>query len=132
MAGPAGGHAERVRATCLDLPGVSERPSHGAPTFFVGGRSFVTCWPDGHHAERFPQAWCAAPPGVQQELTETEPERFFRPPYVGGRGWIGVRLEAVTSARELERICAEAYLTVAPPRLARLLESLPPPAGQPR
>ncbi len=123
-AGAAGSrtHLERWREACLDLPEVTERLSHGSPTFFVGGkRAFVMCHPDGHHAERFPQAWCAAPPGVLGELIETEPDRFFRPPYVGARGWIGVRLGAVTDEEEVARICTEAYLTVAPPKLAALV-----------
>lgn len=78
---------DRVRARCLALPEVTERPSHGAPTWFVRGRStFVTLHVDGHHDNDFPHLWCAAPPGAQQELVAEDPARFFRPPYVGGRG----------------------------------------------
>src|SRR5580700_11289218 len=78
-----------MRAMCLTLPEVTERPSHGAPTWFVRDKiSFVTLWADGHHENQFPHLWCAAPPGVQQELTAAEPARFFRPPYVGRR-WLG-------------------------------------------
>jgi hypothetical protein len=82
----------RVRKTCLALPEVTERPSHGAPTFFVRGkRTFVMAWIDGHHDDDFPHLWCAAPPGAQEALVEAEPDRFFRPPYVGHRGWLAVR-----------------------------------------
>ena len=60
---------ERLRVVCLALPEVTERPSHGAPTFFVQGRkTFVQFWVEGHHADTFPHLWCAAPPGVQEEL----------------------------------------------------------------
>lgn len=71
---------------------VTEKLSHGTPAFFVR-KQFVTLWPDGHHEHRFAHLWCAAPTGAQDEFVDIEPERFFRPPYVGGRGWLGVRLD---------------------------------------
>jgi hypothetical protein len=84
----------RFRAACARLPEVEERLSHGAPTFFVRGKkSFAMLWADGHHDNRFPHLWCAAPPGAQAELTAADPAQFFRPPYVGHRGWLGVRLD---------------------------------------
>jgi hypothetical protein len=113
----------RVRAICLGLPEVTERLSHGAPTWFVGGKSvFVTGWFDGHHDIEYPHLWCAAPPGVQEELVDTEPDRFFRPRYVGHRGWIGVRLDVGVDWGEIDQICRDAYRVVAPKRLARLLD----------
>src|ERR1700750_2719785 len=82
----------RLREICLAFPEVTERLSHSAPTWFVRDKkTFVTLWVDGHHDHHFSHLWAAAPPGAQEELVEAEPERFFRPPYVGGRGWIGVR-----------------------------------------
>ncbi|MCU1378780.1 MAG: hypothetical protein JWN29_1763, partial [Acidimicrobiales bacterium] len=61
------------------------------------------------------------PPGVQQEVIETEPDRFFRPPYVGHRGWIGFRLGGEVDDAELAALCEDAYRTVAPATLiARL------------
>jgi hypothetical protein len=114
---------DRVRAICLGLPEVTERLSHGAPTWFVRGKNaFVTFWVDGHHAEDFPHLWCAAPPGVQQELIESEPDRFFRPPYVGGRGWIGVRMDGDVDWNEMADICTEAYRVIAPARLVDELD----------
>ncbi|MCU1462367.1 MAG: hypothetical protein JWO37_2442 [Acidimicrobiales bacterium] len=100
----------------MALPGVTERPSHGAPAFFVG-KQFVMLWPNGHHDHEFPHLWCAAPPGAQEELLRTEPERFFRPPYVGGRGWLGVRLDADVEWGEVAAICEEAFRTVAPKKV---------------
>src|ERR1700722_768724 len=71
---------DKLRAICLALPEVTERASHSAPTWFVRGKSsFVTLWESGHHDHHFAHLWCAAGPGVQAELVETEPERFFRP-----------------------------------------------------
>ncbi|MDQ3311968.1 MAG: MmcQ/YjbR family DNA-binding protein [Actinomycetota bacterium] len=112
-----------VREICLALPEVTERLSHGAPTFFVK-KSFLMVWPDGHHDNQFPHLWAAAAPGVQAEVIEDEPARFFRPPYVGGRGWIGVRLADAFDAagtRELRAICTDAYRAVAPPKLVARL-----------
>jgi len=84
---------ERVRAACLALPETSERLSHGAPTFFVRGtRSFLT-FHDDHHGDGRLAIWCAAPEGMQEALVEEDPAHYFRPPYVGVRGWLGVRLD---------------------------------------
>ena len=84
---------ERLRQICLGLPETSERLSHGAPTFFVRGkRAFLMVLTDHHGDGRF-AIWCAAPEGIQQMLVEADPERFFVPPYVGHRGWLGVRLD---------------------------------------
>ena len=112
----------RVRAICLALPGVTERLSHGAPAFFAG-KQFLMLWPDGHHDHDFPHLWCAAPPGAQDDMVSTEPDRFFRPPYVGGRGWLGVRLDGAIDWSELAAICEEAFRTVAPARLVADLDS---------
>ena len=94
---------EQVRSICMALPGVTERLSHGTPAFFVG-KQFVMLSVDGHHDHQFPHLWCAAPAGVQEELVESESHRFFRPPYVGGRGWIGVRLDRDVDCHEVAAI----------------------------
>ena len=111
---------DRVRGICLAWPGVTERPSHGSPAFFAG-RQFLMLWPDGHHDHHFPHLWCAAPAGAQEDFVATAPDRFFRPPYVGSRGWLGVRLDGRVPWDEIEVICEEAYRTVAPKRLLALL-----------
>jgi hypothetical protein len=112
-----------LREICLALPEVTERPSHSAPTFFVRDKkSFVQLWADGHHSDTFPHLWCAAPPGAQEELVEQEPERFFRPPYVGHRGWLGVRLDRKVDWNEVAEICRDAYRTVAPKTLVARLD----------
>lgn len=111
---------DRVRGICMALPGVTERLSHGAPAFFAS-KQFLMLWPDGHHDHGFPHLWCAAPPGVQVELVATEPDRFFRPPYVGGRGWVGIRLDTDVDWDELTAVCEEAFRTVAPKKLIAAL-----------
>jgi hypothetical protein len=106
-----------VRKIALALPETTERPSHGAPTFFVGGkRSFATVW-DSHHGDGRHALICAAPAGMQSALVAADPERFFVPPYVGHRGWIGFRLDRGFDRDELAGIVEDAYAEVAPPKL---------------
>jgi len=114
---------DRLRAICLALPEVEERMSHGEPTFFVRGKKSFLMSSDHHHDDRL-GFWCAAPAGVQEELVETEPTRFFRPPYVGGRGWLGVYLDvADIDWDEITAIARDAYRVVAPAKLAALLDA---------
>ncbi len=116
--------AARMRTVCLAFPEVTERPSHGAPTWFVRDKkSFATLWEHGHHEDTFPHLWCAAPPGAQQELVAEAPERFFRPPYVGGRGWLGVRLDGAVDWAEIAELCQDAYRAVAPATLLKQMEA---------
>jgi hypothetical protein len=107
----------KIRVICLALPEVSERLSHGAPTFFVREkRAFVMVLTDFHGDGRF-ALWCAAPEGMQQMLVEADQERFFVPPYVGHRGWLGVRLDRGLHWDELAGIVEDAYAEVAPRKL---------------
>ena len=107
----------RLRRICLALPETTERLSHGAPTFFVRGkRAFLMVLTDHHGDGRF-AIWCAAPEGMQHTLVEADPERFFVPPYVGHRGWLGVRLDRGLDWDELAGIAEDAYAEVAPARL---------------
>jgi hypothetical protein len=115
----------RIRELCLALPETSERLSHGHPTFFVREKhSFLMVLANHHGDGRF-SIWCAAEDGVQEMLVEADPERFFRPPYVGHRGWLGVRLDREIHWDELAGIVEDAYVEVAPPKLveAAQLES---------
>ncbi|MDA8044226.1 MAG: MmcQ/YjbR family DNA-binding protein [Actinomycetota bacterium] len=105
----------------MALPGVTERPSHGSPAFFAG-RQFLMLWPDGHHDHDFAHMWFAAPPGAQDELVGSDPGRFFRPPYVGGRGWVALRLDRGVDPDELAAVCEEAFRTVATRKLIDALE----------
>jgi hypothetical protein len=108
---------ERIRAICLALPETSERLSHGAPTFFVRGKhAFLMVLTDHHGDGRF-AIWCAAPDGLQTMLVGADPERFFVPPYVGHRGWLGVRLDRGLDWDELAGIVEDAFAEVAPPKL---------------
>ena len=112
----------RVRAACLALPEVEERLSHGAPTFFVRGKKSFVMFHDDHHGDGRLALWVAAAPGVQAELVDEEPDRFFVPPYVGHRGWLGVRLDRDPDWDEVAAVCADAFRRVAPRTLAARLD----------
>ncbi|HVA53007.1 MAG TPA: MmcQ/YjbR family DNA-binding protein [Acidimicrobiales bacterium] len=113
---------ERVRSICLSLPEVTERTSHGSPAFFAA-KQFVMLWAHGHHDHDFAHLWCAAAPGAQGDLIAQSPDRIFRPPYVGARGWIGVRLDGPVDFDEIEMYCEDAYRCVATKRQRALLEA---------
>jgi hypothetical protein len=119
---------ERVRSICLALPGVTEKRSHGEPTWFVGtgktNRTFANL-AQHHHDDRL-AVWCAAPDGAQEALVAAEPERFFRPPYVGHRGWLGVYLDVSGVDWDLvAELLRAAWREVAPPKLAAAEQRAP-------
>ena len=113
----------RVREICLALPEATERLSHGSPAFFVRDKKTFVMYLDDHHGDGRLALWCAAPPGAQTELVASDPERFFRPPYVGHRGWLGVRLDRSPDWTEIAEIIQDAYRQVAPKSLIALLDT---------
>jgi len=112
-----GAGVARVRSLCLALPGTEERTSHGEPCWFAGAKKMFVMAAQHHHDDRV-AFWAAAPEGVQGALVAADPARYFRPPYVGTRGWVGVYLdiEDVDWAR-VEGIVDDAWRQVAPKRL---------------
>ncbi|MDQ4039378.1 MAG: MmcQ/YjbR family DNA-binding protein [Actinomycetota bacterium] len=112
---------ERLRVICLALPETTERLSHGEPTWFVRDKKVFVTYADHHHDDRV-GFWCAAALGEQEARVAAEPLRFFRPPYVGGRGWVGVWLDVPVDWTEIEEIVRDAYRQVAPKRLLAELD----------
>ena len=113
---------EPVREIALSLPETNERLSHGMPTFFIRDKKvFVSCVDDHHGDGRF-GIWVGAAPGVQDELVTQEPSRFYVPPYVGHRGWVGVRLDVDVDWDEIRAVVTDSYRCVAPKTLVRLLD----------
>jgi hypothetical protein len=108
---------KRLRSVCLALPETTERPSHGAPSFFIRDKRCFLMLLDDHHGDGRFAIWCAAPAGDQQLLVDADPERFFVPPYVGHRGWLGIRLNDGANWDELAGIVEDAYCAVAPKQL---------------
>jgi hypothetical protein len=117
------GPLARLRAICLARPDAIEKVSHGEPTWFAGkGKVFATL-DDHHHGAEHLSVWLPAGLGAQESLIESDPKRFFRPPYVGGSGWVGVVLDAKPDWKVVAWLVEQAYRHVAHPRL---LAKLPP------
>jgi hypothetical protein len=114
---------KRVRALCLALPEATERPSHGAPCWFVRDKKTFVMFMNDHHGDGRLALWCAAPEGAQEAMVGADPERFFRPPYVGVRGWVGVRLDIRPNWDEIAGIVEDAYRAVAPAKLVAQLDA---------
>ena len=112
----------RLRQLCLALPETTERLSHGEPAWFVRDKKNFVSYRDHHHDDRV-AFWCAAAPGVQAELVATDPVRFFCPPYVGHRGWLGVYLDVPQDWAEIAEIVTDAYRAIAPKTLVNLLDT---------
>jgi hypothetical protein len=107
----------RVRTLCLGLPETEERLSHGSPWFFIRGKKSFAAFLHDHHGDGRLALWCNAPPGVQESLVGMDAEQFFRPPYVGVRGWVGVRLDCGPDWDRVAEIIEDAYRESAPKRL---------------
>ena len=112
---------DRVREFCLSLPETSEKLAWGAPTFRVNDKLFCH-YRLNHHGDGRTAIWCKAPPGAQELLIESDPERFFKPPYVGPSGWIGVRLDRPGAWSEVEELLEESYRMTAPKKVLALLD----------
>lgn len=107
----------KLRAICLRLPEAEERETWEIPTFRVRNRIFAMA----HPAQGRASVWMKAPRGVQTLLIEAAPERFFRPPYVGHKGWIGIWLDVDTDWEELDALVVRSWRMTAPKRLAATL-----------
>lgn len=111
-AGPApkldkGKQLARLRRVCTSIPGTIEKLSHGEPTFFSPKRVFAM-FADNHHGDGRVAVWLPAAAGVQAALIEEVPETYFRPPYVGVSGWVGVELSKVDD-EQLGALIREAF-----------------------
>lgn len=120
---------DRVREICLALPEAHEKVAWGAPTFRVKDKLFAMFALD-HHGDGRVALWCKAPPGAQEMLIESDPESFFKPPYVGPSGWIGIRLDRKLAWNLVAGLVAEGYRLTAPKRLLALLDA--PPGSTPK
>ena len=104
---------DRLRAICLALPDTSEKMAWGEPTWRVRGRLFAQL-DNHHHGAEHLAVWLPAPLGEQEALVKADPGRFFRPPYVGIRGWVGVRIDGRPRWNQVAALVEQAYRHVAP------------------
>jgi predicted DNA-binding protein (MmcQ/YjbR family) len=112
---------EWLRALCLALPEATEQETWGDPTFRVRGKIFAMA----KRGDGRLSVWCKAAPGLRGALVAADPARYFVPPYVGHKGWIGVRLDGPVDWDELGDLVEESFRLIAPKRLAARLDRGP-------
>ncbi|MYA53337.1 MAG: MmcQ/YjbR family DNA-binding protein [Dehalococcoidia bacterium] len=113
---------ERVRAVCLALPEAEEKEAWGMPTFRVRGKLFAH-FANDHHGDGRVALWLKAAEGAQELLVEAAPERFFVPPYMGPRGWVGMRVDGEVDWEEVAALVEEAWRLIAPKRVVAALDA---------
>jgi predicted DNA-binding protein (MmcQ/YjbR family) len=109
---------DRLRAICLALPEAVEKEAWGDPTFRVREKIFAM----EKRGDGRISVWCKAPAGSQMVLVGADRQRFFVPPYVGHKGWIGMRLDDGPDWGEVARVVRRSYRLIAPKRLAALVD----------
>lgn len=118
----AGAALEGARAICLALPEAEEKEAWGMPTFRVRGKLFAH-FANDHHGDGRVALWLKAAEGAQELLVEAAPERFFVPPYMGPRGWVGVRVDGEVDWEEVAALVEEAWRLIAPKRVVAALDA---------
>jgi hypothetical protein len=121
---------DRLRGICLALPEATEKLSHGEPTWFAGKGKVFAMLDDHHHGARHLSVWLPAARGVQEGLIESDPKRYFRPPYVGSSGWVGVVLDTRPDWGVVGWLVEQAFRHVAQRRLVAMLPA--PDQGAPQ
>jgi predicted DNA-binding protein (MmcQ/YjbR family) len=119
----AGDALARLRAICLALPEAGEKLSHGEPTWFAGKGKVFAMYDNYHHGAPHASVWLPAPPGLQEALIESDPKRFWRPPYVGHKGWIAIVLDTKPDWNVVAGLVEQAFRFVATTKLVARLPS---------
>lgn len=117
---------ERLRAICMALPEANERVSHGEPTWFAGKGKVFAMLDDHHHGALHLSVWLPMVPGAREDLVASDPARYFRPPYLGSRGWVGVVLDTRPDWAFVAELMRDAFLHVATKKLQKQLLGAPP------
>jgi hypothetical protein len=122
----------RLRKICLEFPEANEKLSHGEPTWFAGKGKVFAMLDDHHHGGAHLAVWLPQPPGRQADLIDADPDRFFRPPYVGPSGWVGVVLDTSPDWAMVQALVTDAFRYVARPTLVAQLEGAPAAPARPK
>lgn len=108
---------ERLRKLCLALPEANERVSHGEPTWFAGKGKVFAMLDNHHHGSEHLSVWLPMPRGVQESLIASDEARFFKPPYVGPSGWVGVVLDTKPDWKRVKALIKDSFVFVATAKL---------------
>jgi len=111
----------RLREICLAFPEAGERLSHGEPTWFAGKGKVFAMLDNHHHGSAHLSVWLPQPMDVQETLIGADPDRFFRPPYVGPSGWVGVVLDTRPDWAMVRSLVHDAFVHVATKKLVAQL-----------
>ena len=109
--------SEQLRRLCLALPQATEQAMKRGPTYRIADKIFAM----DRSVDGGVTVWCKVPAGSQALMIEAAPQLFFVPPYVGPKGWIGMRLEPRSDWTEVTRLVRQSYRLIAPRKLAALL-----------
>jgi hypothetical protein len=115
---------ERLRKICMALPDANEKLSHGEPTWFAGKGKVFAMLDNHHHGSEHLSVWLPQSMGAQEALIDADPERFFRPPYVGPSGWVGIVLDTKPDWGMVESMVRDAFLHVATAKLKSRVDRL--------
>ena len=114
----------RLRQLCLALPEAQEVEAWGEPTFRVRNKIFAMyAASDSHHGAGRPGVWVKSTHLLQDMLVHEDPDRYFAPPYVGPKGWLGIRLDRRPNWKSVNELLRDAYLLTAPKRIAAKLDA---------
>lgn len=114
---------DRLRRICLAFPEAHEVEAWGEPTFRVRNKMFATYADSAnHHGAGRPSVWCKATHVTQDHLIHTDPDRYFSPPYVGMKGWVGIYVDRKPDWKAIAELLRDAYRMIAPRRLAAALD----------
>lgn len=114
----------RLRKKCLALREAHEVEAWGAPTFRVRNKLFAMfASKNDHHGGGRNAVWIKATASNQSLMIAAQPTRFFKPPYVGPSGWVGVWLDSETDWTELASLLEDGYRLIAPKKLLALIDS---------
>jgi predicted DNA-binding protein (MmcQ/YjbR family) len=116
--------AERLRKICLAFPEANEKMSHGEPTWFAGKGKVFAMLDNHHHGSEHLAVWLPMPRGVQDSLLQRDPTLFFKPPYVGPKGWVGVVLDTKPDWKAVQQLVRDAFEFVATAKLRAKLDTV--------
>ena len=123
MTAKDGALAERLRKICLVFPEANERVSHGEPTWFAGKGKVFAMLDNHHHSSPHLSVWLPMPRGVQDALIKSDAARFFKPPYVGPNGWVGVVLDTRPDWKRVAQLVRDSFVFVATAKLRARLDA---------
>jgi hypothetical protein len=114
----------RLRKICMALPEANEKLSHGEPTWFAGKGKVFAMLDNHHHGSPHLSVWLPQSLGAQEALIDADPKRFFRPPYVGPSGWVGIVLDTKPDWGMVASMVRDAFLHVATAKLKSRVDRL--------